>query len=117
MPVKVQQAIHWPAFIQYAGQAELAFVADQPAWEAEVRLHSHIYQPADRLVDSLGQLYAFGRDGDALVLEATSQKLVLDELLQLVRAHAAQAGLCCIAKLSASSIAEAVRLVGTMRED
>ena len=117
MSLKVQQTIHWPAFIQFAGQAELVFVADEAVWKSDPHLHAYAYQAADRLVDSRGELYAFGRDGPIALPKPTGQKLMLDELLHLVRAHAAQAGLCCITKLSAPSIAEAVRLVGTLHED
>lgn len=117
MSLKVQQAIHWPAFIQLAGQAELVFVADEIAWKSEPHLHVYAYQTTDRLVDSRGEVYALERDGPITLPKPIGQKLTLDELLHLVRAHAAQAGLCCIAKLSAPSIAEAVRLVGTLHED
>lgn len=109
--------IYWPAIIQYAGQAELAYMPDRAAWDGNLHLLTHAWQAADRLVDSYGAIHALMKAGNITELQPTGKTMKLDELLYLVRAHAAQAGLCCIAKLSAPSIAEAVRLVGTLHED
>ena len=106
--------IHWPAIIQYASHAELGYVPDQRAWESDPHLQRHAWQPADRLIDSRGNMHAL-RQGT--LPQPTSHSVALDELLHIIRAHAAQAGLCCTAKLSAPSIAEAVHLVGTLHED
>ena len=106
--------IHWPAIIQYASHAELGYVPDQRAWESDPHLQTQAWQPTDRLIDSRGVVHAL-RPG--VLPQPTAHIVALDELLHIVRAHAAQAGLCCTAKLSAPSIAEAVRLVGTLHED
>ena len=106
--------IHWPAIIQYAGQAELGYVPDHRGWESDPHLQMHAWQPTDRLIDSRGIVHALRQE---ILPEKTTHSIALDELLHIVRAHAAQAGLCCTAKLSAPSIAEAVRLVGTLHED
>ena len=109
--------IHWPAIIQYAGQAELAYVPDQAAWENNAYLHPHAWQATDRLIDSQGAIHAFIPAGKIAELQSTGNAMSRDELLHLVRTHAAQAGLCCIAKLSAPTIAEAIKLVGSLHED
>ena len=106
--------IHWPAIIQYAGQAELGYVPDQRTWESDSHLQMHAWQPTDRLIDSRGVVHALWQ---GMLPQPTAHSVALDELLHIIRAHAAQAGLCCTAKLSAPSIAEAVRLVGTLHED
>ena len=114
---KVPQAIRWPAFIQFSGQAEVVYLADESAWVAEAHQHLQAYQPGDRVVDSAGQLYSLKGNGRAAELSPTGGKLTLPELLLIVRAHAAQAGVCCTAKLSAASIGEAVQLLSTLHED
>ena len=114
---KVPQAIRWPAFIQFSGQAELSYLANESAWVAEAHQHLQTYQPGDRVVDSVGQLFALKGSGHTAELSPTGEKLTLPELLPIVRAHAAQAGLCCTAKLSAASIGEAVQLLSTLHED
>jgi hypothetical protein len=59
-------------------------------------------------------VYEWARDP---LPQATGQSLALDAVLALVRTHAAAQGLCCTAKLSAPSVAQAVRLVATLHED
>ena len=105
--------IHWPAIIQYAGQAELAYVPDAAAWQAEAHGRNGAWHADDRLVDSRGEVY--GMHGG--LPQPTGQTLMLDAVLDLVRAHAAAQGLCCTAKLAAPSIADAIRLVATLHEE
>ena len=104
--------IHWPAIIQYAGQAELAYVPDLAAWQKETHGQG-VLRAGDRLADSLGAVYE--ADGGGLP-QPTGQTLTLDVVLELVRAHAATQGLCCTAKLAAPSIADAIRLIATLHE-
>ena len=105
--------IAWPAIIKYSGDAELAFVDSQSAWDADRHLHGARYEKSDALIDSKGEIYALLNHAKSHVQpEPTGKFASLDEVLELVRAHAAQSGACCVAKFSASSVEEAVRSVG-----
>ena len=70
--------IHWPAIIQYAGQAELGYVPDQSVWESDPHLQMHAWQPVDRLIDSRGGVHAL-RQGT--LPQPTAHSVALDALL------------------------------------
>lgn len=109
--------ILWPAIIQYAGQAELAYIHDQAQWDADQHLHAFNYQAADRLIDSSGKAYSLtSRLHGRAAPEFNGANVSLDEAIQLIRAHVAQMRHCCIAKLSAGSIEQAILLLGALDE-
>ena len=102
-------AIVWPAIIKYAGQAELAYVQDQAQWDADAHLHGSRYEKTDVLIDSNGEIYMLSNAVNGSVRpESTGKFTELEEVIEMVRAHASQMGSCCISKFSALSIREAV---------
>jgi hypothetical protein len=107
--------ITWPAIIKYIGQAELAYVQDQAEWDADVHLHGFRYEKADVLIDSQGEIYALLNAVNGLVRpEPMGEFARLEEVIEMVRAHASQLGSCCVSKFYASSIHEAVCAVSTL---
>ena len=109
------QLITWPAIIKYAGEAELAYVKDQAAWEADAHLHGFRYEKADMLIDVCGEIYSLSNVANGSVRpEPTGKFTQLEEVIELVRAHAAQQGSCCVAKFYAASIREAIGAVSTL---
>ena len=103
--------IRWPAVVSMDGDAELIYVADQHDWEDGGRCHP-LYTGADYLLDATGRVYrlALTHSGDVRV-EASGDSRTLLDVLGLVKAHAAQSGSCCVAKLYAPSIRQALELV------
>jgi len=115
--------ISWPAILHYPGQDELEYIASANAWENDQQLHTLSFQTAGRLIDSHGRVfnlpdmeYQPGGNGFAPSpsQEAATETTTLEEVIELVRAHAAQSASCCIAKISAPSIAAAIQLVDTI---
>ena len=101
-----------PAFIQFHGDDELCFIASQDRLDESSHFGQTPFHPADRLVDAEGHLFSLHRDAEGHLRCARLQgQQSLEEVLQLVRRHAAQDGACCVAKLSAASIAEAIALI------
>src|SRR5450830_1231056 len=99
----------WPAIIHYHGQAELAFIADQLAWEKGQYLQAVRYHPSDALIDAEGCLYQILTNADGSVsLQRLNEKASLQEVIEMIRAHAAELGACCVAKFSATSIQDAI---------
>lgn len=99
--------IHWPAIIQYRGADELEYLADAEAlaaWQG---------RSAVRLIDSTGASYALQPD-HSFNRQADS---TLQEILSLVRAHAAQQGICCTTKIAATNIANAIKLMASLADD
>lgn len=108
-------SIAWPAIIKYAGQTELAYVKDQTEWDADAHLHGFRYEKADVLIDSNGEIYALPSALTGSVSPtATGKHALLAEVIEMVRAHAAQIGACCVSKFYASSIYEAVYAVSVL---
>lgn len=109
--------VNWPAVIRIYGDAELIHVADQAEWEHNPDLHSADYSEADYLVDSAGDVYCLTtKTGKQVKPECSGEVRTLVEMLGLVKAHAAQSGSCCVAKLYAPSIREAIEIVASVNQ-
>lgn len=107
--------ILWPAIIHHARQAELTYIRDRSQWCDDPHLHIHGYRSEDRLIDSVGNIFSLTKSqNNSVIPEPKNQIISLDDVIDLMREHAAQSELCCIDKLSAGSIAEAIFLVGSM---
>lgn len=103
--------IYWPAIISLKGDAELIQVADQAEWESDPQLHRQPYHAEDCLIDAQGNSFALVSINGRTVPQPTGIPCRLDEVLDKVRRHCAQQGTCCVAKLSAPSIAEAIAIL------
>jgi len=106
---------NWPALIRVEGDPELVFVRDRLAWQGESGRHVASFGDNDRLIDSTGRLFKpIARASGETGLQALEEKLSLAEVLGLVKAHAAQAGSCCVAKLWAPTIRDAFQIVESL---
>lgn len=99
--------IEWPAILKSSNDDELLFVAT-PADLQELQQGAGL-QAGDMLVDSGGMSFALNSDGVAS--EQPQQQMTLEEVLALVRRHASVCGHCCVSKMGAPGIAQAVALV------
>ena len=110
--------ICWPAIIKFPDDPELSYVSDQSQWDSDVDLHAARYDEADCLIDAKGDVYRLTtaitgcvspqRDGTVMSLE---------DILGLIKAHAAQNGSCCVAKLYAPTIQDAFRMLAALNEE
>lgn len=108
----------WPAIIKHSDDPELIYVSSQTEWENDVDLHNFEYDESDYLLDSSGKTYALEQKENFYITpEANGGSMSLQEILGLVKAHAAQQGSCCVAKLYAPSIVEAFKIVESLNED
>jgi hypothetical protein len=109
--------VNWPGIIKYSDDAELVYVSDQSEWDNDSDLHLFEYDESDCLIDSSGDIYVFNKAGNKYVKpEATGNSMSLVEILGLVKAHAAQKGSCCVAKLYAPTVSEAFKIVESLNE-
>lgn len=97
--------LSWPALIHYPGDAELEYIADDSAWQTW-----EASPGAARLIDSHGIAYAITPDRRLTLLN----HMTLEEILILIRAHAAQEGICCTSKIGAISIPAAINLLSSL---
>ena len=111
------ELIDWPAIIKHSEDAELVYVRDQAEWDKDEDLHHFEYHESDFLLDSSGNTFSLTtREQDRVKPEPRGESKSLPELLGLIKAHAAQKGSCCVAKLYAPTIGEAFRLVESLNE-
>ena len=107
--------INWPAIIKHSGDDELIYIRDQMQWDIETELHSFEYIVTDCLIDSSGHVFDLTNREDGVVRpKAKTDVIELKVILGLVKAHAAQSGSCCVAKLYAPTIQEAYKIVESL---
>lgn len=111
------QSLHWPGIIKHSGDAELTYVNSQAEWDNDADLHSFEYEESDCLIDSSGNIFNLAKpETDSVKLRPSGKSMMLDEILGLIKAHAAQKGSCCVAKLYAPTIDEAFKIVASLDE-
>jgi hypothetical protein len=112
-----KQSLLWPGVIKHSSDAELTYICDQATWDDEADLHHFDFDVSDYLIDSTGKLFSLTRREDKRVKpEPSGRSMTLDEILDIVKAHAAQKGSCCIAKIYAPTIEQAFKIVASLEE-
>jgi len=107
--------INWPAIIKHSDDSELIYVSDQVQWDGDTGLHSFEYDETDLLIDSSGRVFDITkRERGVVKARANGDVIELKVILGLVKAHAAQNGSCCVAKLYAPTIREAYKIVESL---
>ena len=110
------QLLNWPGIIKHSGDAELTYIHDQTEWDNDADLHYFEFDESDCLIDSTGNLFNLTkREYQYVTPEPSGRSMPLDEILALIKAHAAQKG-SCVAKLYAPTIDEAFRIVESLEE-
>ena len=109
--------VHWPCIIKHSDDAELVYVSDQTEWDNNTDLHDFAYDESDLLIDSSGKLFCLaGRENVYIKPDPRGDSMALQNILDLIKAHAAQKGSCCVAKLYAPTIEEAFKIVASLEE-
>lgn len=104
--------IIWPAILKYKGEHELAYIPSQSDWDSDADLHVFAYEIDDQLIDSQGFIYSLNcRKNNLVVPEQTNRSLSLPEVSGLIKAHLSELGSCCVSKLFAPSIKEAIAMM------
>lgn len=105
-----KNAVQWPAILKLHGADELIHIQDHEAWISDLHLQATHLTGDDYLIDTSGQRFDLpkARDGK---FSASGDRLSLQQVIQLVRMHAAQDGACCVSKLHANSIEEAIGMI------
>ena len=112
------QSVNWPAILKHAGDPELDYISDQAEWDANADLHAAGCDASDYLIDASGNTFSLARRiNNRIEPQASGDTKTLAEILGLVKAHAAQSGSCCVAKLYAPSISAAFEIVKSVDAD
>ncbi len=105
-----KNTVQWPAILKLHGADELIHIQTHGAWISGLHLQVTHLTGDDYLIDSSGQRFDLPqtRNGN---FNANGDRLSLQQVIQLVRMHAAQDGACCVSKLHANSIEEAIGMI------
>ncbi len=107
----------WPVIIKHVDDAELVYIHDMSEWHNDEDLHAFTYDESDYMLDSCGDIYTLTTRSNNIVMpQATGCKMPLQEVLGLIKAHAAHKGSCCVAKLYAPSVNEAFKIVESLND-
>jgi hypothetical protein len=96
--------------IKLHGTDELIYLQDHATWLSDGHVQAMHLTADDMLIDSAGLCFQIAKNRNERFM-ATGECLNLPQVIQLVRMHAAQDGACCVAKLNANSIADAIAML------
>ncbi len=108
--------IHWPTLLKHDGEDELIYIESAQAWADDEEMLLFIFTERDVLIDSQGQVFSLS---DVQANSASCSPLAtasVDNLLELVRSHAALQGECCISKIHCQSISECLAIVASLND-
>ena len=107
----------WPAIIKHQDDAELSYIHDQDEWVNITKPGDCDIDETDLLLDSSGNTFMLNFFANSRIeLQRYEEIQSLENILGLVKAHAAQAGSCCVAKLYAPSIKDAFNIVKSLKD-
>ena len=107
--------VAWPALIKYVGDDELTFVSSSEELNDHPDLLDVQFNPCDVLIDTVGKVHSLWKGLSRIEIPQESMEILsLDSIVDLVRRHASTRGECCISKITAPNISEAVALVKHM---
>lgn len=109
--------INWPAILKHSDDTELTYIRNRADWDNNADLHHVNYDDSDVLIDSSGNLFRLTtRLQNGVIPMPCHASLALEDILGLIKAHAAHTGSCCVAKLYAPSIPEAFKILESLLE-
>ncbi|WNC72054.1 DUF4144 family protein [Thalassotalea psychrophila] len=103
--------ITWPALIKHDGEDELIYISSLIEWQNDEEMLLYIFTDRDVLIDSAGKVFSLSvlqadiNSNDYLAVAS------VDNMVELVRDHAAIARQCCIEKINCQTTRQAVELV------
>jgi hypothetical protein len=100
--------VKWPALLSFKGDPELEFIQDEEAWRLSLTDFAGHFVEGDQLVDSDGNAYPLSMAGE---IQPTINSCSLEQIIQLIQAHAFAENNVCVAKISAPDIHSAVALL------
>lgn len=109
--------LNWPAIVKHSGDSELVYIRDQSQWDNDEDIHRFVYDESDVLIDVSGEVYGLtSRQGKQIHPESRGESMSLQAILGLIKAHAADTGACCVAKLYAPTLRDAFNMLDSLNK-
>ena len=109
--------INWPAVIKHDNEDELIYIESLQQWQQDEEMLLYIFTPRDVLIDVSGNIYSLPDLQQSIDSAKCLGQASTDNIMELVRAHAALSNQCCIEKLGANDISQALAIVRQLSED
>ena len=107
---KNMQVIHWPVLIKYHADDSLVLIRTQAQWTSEELSADH--QLIELTVDSNGRLLTLSNTGPVIDPNNYAERqLSISRFASLIRAHVANEGHCCSAKMSVLNYAQGFNVI------
>lgn len=104
--------IYWPAILHYDNDPELEYLENSAAWHQSIATSENTFEQHDRLIDSEGQVFLCKQLSQTSTAKpAPTEKIKLETVLGLIKAHLADTGSCCVAKTYAPTIKDAIKIL------
>ena len=117
MPVTPTKVL-WPVLICYENDPEMDLILSDEEWNNREDIRQLNFQPGDKVIDVTGQVFKPVTDQNSPgSLKKTQEKMKLEDLLGLIKAHMSESGACCVAKLYAPGYKEAFGIMIDSRKD
>lgn len=103
--------IQWPAIIKHDGEDELIYISSELSWQNDEEMLLYIFTDRDVLIDSSGQVFSLSDIQEHFNASPVLANATLDNIIELIQAHAAISATCCIEKIQTKTIGQAIELV------
>lgn len=100
----------WPALLKQQGCNELLPLRTTNDWQRFFADSKHLLQYGDKLVDSNFHCFVLGEDAHW----HPAAPLPPEDLTDLIRAHCATLGHCCISKMHLHSVMDAIDFLNAL---
>ena len=103
--------ITWPAFIKHDGEDELIYVSSLSEWQNDEEMLLYLFTERDVLIDASGKVFSLPLLQQNINSDEYLAIASVDNVLELVKAHAAVSEQCCIEKIQCQTTRQAVEFV------
>lgn len=106
--------INWPVIIKHDDEDELIYISSATVWHNDEEMLLYIFTERDVLIDSRGQVFSLT---DVQTSPERAQALAIatiDNINELVRAHAVICGECCVEKIHCQTLPQAMELIASL---
>ncbi|MEW6999100.1 DUF4144 family protein [Colwelliaceae bacterium BS250] len=108
--------INWPAFIKHDGEDELIYISSATAWQNDEEMLLYVFTERDVLIDSHGQVFSLTDIQTSFESAIALATATVDNINELVRAHAVVCGECCVEKIYCQTLPQAMEFIESLSD-
>ena len=106
--------IYWPAVIKHDGEDELIYISSATVWHNDEEMLLYVFTERDVLIDSHGQVFSLTDIQTCPESAIALATATIDNINELVRAHAVICGECCVEKIHCQTLSQAMKFIESL---